>query len=297
LWRSWSVRMRNCNMKDAAVSTISSIWGRFSRESRAPDQVGANRPCPNNTLPLSLFVREILRRSRTSCSTLQAALLYCSRCKNAVYDSVDRITQASPSEVVSWLSQTEVMTRSPINLDSSSPALPSLSPPCAELLTSSHSTTTAGAPHSSMRASSPLLCGRRMFLAAIVVASKFLQDRTYSNRTWAKITGLPPREIEQLERVFLHTIQYNLYVDEAQWAAWTRDLSLQRLHTRLPCMSHESDGAYEQALTKSSAIPSRLHRATSENVLGQAYQFDSSLREPQLPPRPRQGWVRHGSSL
>jgi len=289
--------MRDCNVKDAAVSTISSIWGRFSRESRAPDQISANRLCPNNTLPLSLFVREILRRSRTSCSTLQAALLYCSRCKNVVHDSVDRITQASPSEVVHWLSQTEVMTRSPTNLGSSTPALPSLSPPCAELLTSSDSMTATGSPHSSMRASSPLLCGRRMFLAAIVVASKFLQDRTYSNRTWAKISGLPPREIEQLERVFLHTIQYDLYVEEAQWNAWTRDLSLQRLHSKLPCMLNESDGAHEQASMKSSVIPSRLHRATSENVLGQAYQFDSSLHDPQLPSRPRQGWARHGSSI
>jgi len=38
--------------------------------------------CPNNPLPLVLFVREILRRSRTSCLTLQAALLYCARCKD-----------------------------------------------------------------------------------------------------------------------------------------------------------------------------------------------------------------------
>lgn len=135
-----------------------------------------------------------------------------------------------------------------------------------------------------------------MFLAAIVVASKFLQDRTYSNRTWAKISGLTAREIEQLERVFLRTIQYNLYVSEAQWTAWTRELTLQRLHNKLPCMP-QSVEVPDQVATKSSAICSRLHRATSENVLGQAYQFDASLREPQLPARSRQGWARHGTSL
>ncbi|WFD26826.1 PHO85 cyclin-5 [Malassezia nana] len=136
-----------------------------------------------------------------------------------------------------------------------------------------------------------------MFLAAIVVASKFLQDRTYSNRTWAKISGLSPREIEQLERIFLRTIQYNLYVNEAQWTAWTRELTLQRLHIKLPCMPQESGEVSDQVATKSSAIPSRLHRATSENVLGQAYPFDASLREPQLPARSRQRWARHGTSL
>ncbi|WFD30285.1 PHO85 cyclin-5 [Malassezia sp. CBS 17886] len=64
-----------------------------------------------------------------------------------------------------------------------------------------------------------------MFLAAIVVASKFLQDRTYSNRSWSKISGLPTKEIEQLERVFLHTIKFHLVVDECQWSEWTKDLS------------------------------------------------------------------------
>ncbi|KIK27005.1 hypothetical protein PISMIDRAFT_675324, partial [Pisolithus microcarpus 441] len=42
---------------------------------------------------------------------------------------------------------------------------------------------------------SPLLCPRRTFLASLILASKFTQDRCYSNRAWAKLSGLSPREI------------------------------------------------------------------------------------------------------
>ncbi|KAF5313787.1 hypothetical protein D9619_013705 [Psilocybe cf. subviscida] len=47
---------------------------------------------------------------------------------------------------------------------------------------------------------SPLLCPRRAFLASLILASKFFQDKCYSNRAWAKLSGLPAREIGRCER-------------------------------------------------------------------------------------------------
>ena len=35
-----------------------------------------------------------------------------------------------------------------------------------------------------------LQCGRRTFLSALILASKYLQDRNYSARAWNKISGL-----------------------------------------------------------------------------------------------------------
>lgn len=63
------------------------------------------------------------------------------------------------------------------------------------------------------RTRDPVLCGRRMFLAALICASKFLQDRTYSNKAWAKISSLPVHEINTNEKVFLDLLEYNLFVD------------------------------------------------------------------------------------
>src|SRR5262249_22978672 len=47
---------------------------------------------------------------------------------------------------------------------------------------------------------SRLLCPRRTFLAAIILASKFIQDQCYGNKRWAQLSGLHPLEIGRCER-------------------------------------------------------------------------------------------------
>ncbi|KAF6751498.1 hypothetical protein DFP72DRAFT_816363 [Ephemerocybe angulata] len=47
---------------------------------------------------------------------------------------------------------------------------------------------------------SPLLCPRRAFLAALIVASQFTPEKCHSNRARAKLSRLPPREIGHCER-------------------------------------------------------------------------------------------------
>ena len=59
---------------------------------------------------------------------------------------------------------------------------------------------------------SPLLCPRRTFLASVILASKFSQDKCYSNRAWAKLSGLPPREIGRCERALGQALGWRLWV-------------------------------------------------------------------------------------
>ena len=59
---------------------------------------------------------------------------------------------------------------------------------------------------------SPLLCPRRMFVAALILATKFTQDRVYSNRAWAKISGLDAREIGRCERALGEALDWRLWV-------------------------------------------------------------------------------------
>lgn len=59
---------------------------------------------------------------------------------------------------------------------------------------------------------SPLLCPRRAFLACLILASKFMQDRSYSNKAWAKLAGLPPREIGRCERALGEALEWRLWV-------------------------------------------------------------------------------------
>ena len=62
---------------------------------------------------------------------------------------------------------------------------------------------------------SPLLCPRRKLLAALILASKFLQDRCYSNRAWDKLFGLPPREVGRCERALGEAMEWRLWVARA----------------------------------------------------------------------------------
>ena len=119
-------------------------------------------------IDLQTFVQEVLKRSKTSYSTLQVALYYLVLVKPHV-PRVD-FTREQPDD--------------------------------------SHAT----------RA---MQCGRRMFLAALILASKYLQDRNYSARAWAKISGLQVQEINRNERAFVVAIDYKLHVPEERFTQWT----------------------------------------------------------------------------
>ncbi|KAF2712017.1 hypothetical protein K504DRAFT_499132 [Pleomassaria siparia CBS 279.74] len=65
-----------------------------------------------------------------------------------------------------------------------------------------------------------LQCGRRMFLAALILASKYLQDRNYSARAWSKISGLKVCEINTNEMAFLGAVNWKLHITDPVWERW-----------------------------------------------------------------------------
>jgi hypothetical protein len=66
----------------------------------------------------------------------------------------------------------------------------------------------------------PLQCGRRMFLAALILSSKWLQDRNYSSKAWSKISGLKISEINENEMAFLSAVGWNLHLSQERYNVW-----------------------------------------------------------------------------
>lgn len=66
-----------------------------------------------------------------------------------------------------------------------------------------------------------LQCGRRMFLAALILASKYLHDQNYSARAWSQISGLKPRELNQNEIAFLVAVNWKLHITDDIFQRWT----------------------------------------------------------------------------
>ncbi|KAI9262701.1 cyclin-domain-containing protein [Sporodiniella umbellata] len=75
-------------------------------------------------------------------------------------------------------------------------------------------------------------CGRRMFLAALITASKYLNDKTYKNKVWAEMANLNVKEVNQIEASFLELVNYELYVSGAVYGKW-----IQLLYGRLSSSS------------------------------------------------------------
>lgn len=121
-----------------------------------------------NLIGLRTFVQEVLRRSKTSYSTLQVALYYLILVQSCIPKHDFTMEQSEDS--------------------------------------------------SACRA---MQCGRRMFLAALILASKYLQDRNYSIRAWSKISGLRICEINTNELAFLSAVKWKLHIPEPVFHRWT----------------------------------------------------------------------------
>jgi hypothetical protein len=192
--------------------------------------------------PIKCFVHEVLRRSRTSGTVLQTALCYLEAIRPRVPDLVRKEKQgfSSSSPVASndsRISQGEVGIDYDTDLDS--PALSAESSSSDSLLSTvrvnpiAYDADTSFSMEPGLDAEkplahrsktdntslpplpplpSPLLCPRRTFLASLILASKFMQDRCYSNRAWAKLSGLPPREIGRCERALGEALEWRLWV-------------------------------------------------------------------------------------
>ncbi|KAI8987604.1 hypothetical protein BDF20DRAFT_910191 [Mycotypha africana] len=142
-------------------------------------------------VPLRTFIQEVLKRSRTTYSTLQTALFYLFRSRPIIVQHLQQQQQQ----------QQQQQKKRSHDCD--------------------------------WQCNAYISCGRRMFLASLVVASKFVQDKTYRNSAWAKIAGLSVNEINTAERYFLSLLDYRLYIDLPIFDRWHRLLHLRtqaRMH-------------------------------------------------------------------
>ena len=181
----------------------------------------------SNLVPLRNFVHEVLRRSQTSGTVLQTALCYLEairlkvselakqeQCGEGVRGEVElgsRIVKEEDTEETGSSPQLDLTLEAIIDVDKC--GLTPISLPDVSLMDTGDSQAhysectnisqaSDSVPSSTLKNKvrapplpppSPLLCPRRAFFASLILASKILQDRCYSNRTWAKLSGLPPR--------------------------------------------------------------------------------------------------------
>ena len=188
----------------------------------SPLQPSLNVPAPTclsgkpGVAPLQGFVQELIRRSRTSGTVLQTALCY-----------IEAVRRKLPEIASAPVAPVKESTLGESSQDNG------LAPP--EPLVPS-----------------PLLCPRRTFLASLILASKFLQDRCYSNRAWAKLSGLSPREVGRCEKALGDALEWRLWVGKQSGKPLVRS----RSHADLSLGATNPCGASSRTIGRSRTLPS-----------------------------------------
>ena len=63
-------------------------------------------------------------------------------------------------------------------------------------------------------------CHRTMFLAALILAGKYLQDRNFRASAWAQIAGLGKVDLIRAEKTLFEKLDYELYVSHSAYSRW-----------------------------------------------------------------------------
>jgi hypothetical protein len=84
-----------------------------------------------------------------------------------------------------------------------------------------------------------------MFLAALITAHKFLQDKTYKNTAWSKVSGLGVLEITRAEKIMLQSLDYNLYVKKHIYDQW---IGMLQQHIQMPVVYPQRTPSYRNSV-------------------------------------------------
>ncbi|QSZ37240.1 hypothetical protein DSL72_009334 [Monilinia vaccinii-corymbosi] len=64
----------------------------------------------------------------------------------------------------------------------------------------------------------------RLLTVALMLGNKFLDDNTYTNKTWAEVSGISVTEIHIMEVEFLSNMRYSLLASQDEWNEWQQKL-------------------------------------------------------------------------
>ncbi|KAI5860595.1 hypothetical protein GGS23DRAFT_230805 [Durotheca rogersii] len=65
----------------------------------------------------------------------------------------------------------------------------------------------------------------RLLTVALMLGNKFLDDNTYTNKTWAEVSYISVKEIHVMEVEFLSNMRYGLLTSKEEWGDWLTKLS------------------------------------------------------------------------
>ncbi|OMH86062.1 G1/S-specific cyclin pas1 [Zancudomyces culisetae] len=59
-----------------------------------------------------------------------------------------------------------------------------------------------------------------VFLVALIMSSKYLEDNTYTTKSWSDVTKIPLADLNTMQREFLNAIDHKLFVEPSVYSDW-----------------------------------------------------------------------------
>ncbi|QRV88280.1 hypothetical protein RhiJN_16298 [Ceratobasidium sp. AG-Ba] len=182
-------RQRASMRKDVLGETI------VAKQQPPVEEQDSSREPPSRTL--TWFVTEVLRRSRTSIHILQVGLVYLAGAKPKIHNQLRVMADRQRALAIQIAGIPQHIQH----------ALPDMDWLGSEFTPS------------------PLIDPRHTFLVSLVLASKFLLDKVFSNKAWAKLSGLGALEVGKCERALGSALNWRLWSSYPSPASSTLGMS------------------------------------------------------------------------
>lgn len=131
----------------------------------------------------------------------------------------------------------------------------------------------------------------RYLTIALLLASKFLDDNTFQNKSWSEVTSIQVIELNALEKDWLREIKWNLHVDaegnkgfsqyKNMWETWKQQVASKVAHPPLAPIDH-NNGRPRSHISYSP--PSVVYPAHQTYAHSSAHSSMASERPVHLPP-------------
>ena len=60
----------------------------------------------------------------------------------------------------------------------------------------------------------------RLFTVALMLANKFLDDNTFTNKTWLEVSGMKVTDLNIMELEFLGVLKFGLTIRKEEYERW-----------------------------------------------------------------------------
>ncbi|ETS83671.1 hypothetical protein PFICI_05547 [Pestalotiopsis fici W106-1] len=118
----------------------------------------------------------------------------------------------------------------------------------------------------------------RLLTVALMLGNKFLDDNTYTNKTWAEVSGIAVKEIHVMEVEFLSNMRYGLLVSKEQWEDWLKKLACFHEYCERAEQTEKAAMAQRQRAEAAQLNMSPSHRGFSSPLPSPTTMLPSSMQ-------------------